>query len=369
MRNRYLLRVVVMMLTTFLLTIFSNTPSFTKRDPKPSEEKLVEEALVIHSDALKIRVTQPEKFDKATYDKEINRAVKKLEKAIKINPKYVRAYLTLAAFYSIEKKFEKAESTYQKAIKVAPDSAEAHLYFGTYYYRHYEYDKAIKELNKALKIEPDNQKAIQYVKKIKSIPEEKRLKQKALSYELAAHKVRKIDRAKYDELLDKAIKQYEKVIEINPKDMEAYYDLAGVYLLKGVPRDKRWLRKAEDTYKKVIAINPGHARAHLGLARYYYGQGSTLDIISYDRELYEKAKKGFNRVLELDPGNKEALKYLKKIEKDEATACYREKQKKILAKYQRGETLTKEELEKLSEYTNMKKETLRKYQPKPKKKE
>src|ERR1041384_6125783 len=66
-----------------------------------------------------------------------------------------------------------------------------------------------------------------------------------------------------EDLLKKAIEQYEKILEIDPKDAESYLHLASLY------RVQRDSVKAEKAYKAALAIDPNSEEALTGLAGLY----------------------------------------------------------------------------------------------------
>jgi tetratricopeptide (TPR) repeat protein len=60
--------------------------------------------------------------------------------------------------------------------------------------------------------------------------------------------------------MEEAIQNIKKVIEINPKDADAYFGLASVLSKQGN------IQKAIHNYKKVIEINPKDADAYYNIA-------------------------------------------------------------------------------------------------------
>lgn len=87
----------------------------------------------------------------------VAQAVKEFEKAIEINPKNVDAYLELGHIYRMKRLDDQALAMYQKAVQVAPKSARAHRNLGSFYSVAWHRDrsllnKAIEEYEKAIEL-------------------------------------------------------------------------------------------------------------------------------------------------------------------------------------------------------------------------
>ncbi len=91
-------------------------------------------------------------------------------------------------------------------------------------------------------------------------------------------------------LVARAIKEYEKAIEINPKNVDAHISLGLQHSLKG---DKK---KAMSLWKKATEINPRSVDARWFLARAYHRLGMNAE-----------AQKEWEKILELNPA--EDIKY------------------------------------------------------------
>ncbi len=89
--------------------------------------------------------------------------------------------------------------------------------------------------------------------------------------------------------LKKAIREYEKAIEIFPDNYKAYYNLGVIYDLQGA------LKEAETNYKSAIDINPAFVNARFNLGNIYHKQG-----------LLSEAMHQYRTVTELDPADFEA---------------------------------------------------------------
>jgi tetratricopeptide (TPR) repeat protein len=84
------------------------------------------------------------------------RAVLEFEKAIKLEPKNVLAYRSLAAAYASLDRTQDAEATYQRAIAMKPDYWGGYYEFGKYYYARGDYEKAVTQFDRVVDLAPDN---------------------------------------------------------------------------------------------------------------------------------------------------------------------------------------------------------------------
>lgn len=100
------------------------------------------------------------------------------------------------------------------------------------------------------------------------------------------------------ELLDQAASILNKVIENNPRSLDAHRKLMGVYLLK------QDYSNGIRTMQGAINLSPEDPKLFIGLA-FLYEHSGALDF----------AKAMLDRALELDPKQKLALEYKETIEK------------------------------------------------------
>lgn len=154
------------------------------------------------------------------------------------------------------------------ATTAVEKTKEAYLDRGNSYYRSGKYQRAIKDYNQAIHLDPKFTKAYY---------------NRGLAYGQGKGQ------------FDKAISDYTKAIELDPKDAMAYNNRGVTYKHIGQ------YDKAIDDYTKAIEINPKYALA-------YYSRG----LIYQDKGEYDKAwedvHKAENLGFQVHPGVLEALR-------------------------------------------------------------
>jgi tetratricopeptide (TPR) repeat protein len=78
------------------------------------------------------------------------------EKAISVDPKFVKAYTAIAKSYSATDENDKAKAMFTKALVLAPNDAGVWYEYGAAQARAKDFPGAIQSLNRALDLAPDN---------------------------------------------------------------------------------------------------------------------------------------------------------------------------------------------------------------------
>lgn len=190
---------------------------------------------------------------------------------------------------------EKALNYAGVAAREYPESPLTHFNLGLHYKREGLMDEAIVEFQKTVEIEPAYAKAYCNLGII--------FKDKGM--------------------FDEAIQQFQKTVETEPQYAEAYIHLATIYDKMG------FSDKAIAQFQKLLEVKPGDATAHYNLAKTYEKRGSIDDAITeysraielypeygdayyhlgkiYDRkESIEAAIRNFKMAAELNPSNADA---------------------------------------------------------------
>jgi tetratricopeptide (TPR) repeat protein/S1-C subfamily serine protease len=206
-----------------------------------------------------------------------------IEEAEKQNQKDFILYWRKGNMLYELKRYPEAIIAYTKSIEIQPHPY-AYNNRGLVYYDKGDKEKAFKDYNEAIKLDPKYAKA--YVGR------------------------GNVYRNKGDK--DKAFKDYNEAIKLDPKYANAYVSRGNVYYDKG---DKE---KAFKDYNEAINLDPKYAKAYVSRGNVYYDKGDK-----------EKAFKDYNEAINLDPKNAYAYVgrgnvYRNKGDKDNALKDYNE---------------------------------------------
>lgn len=159
-------------------------------------------------------------------------------------------------FYQNGEDIDAAVERIRRAIGIDPNFLDAYYWLARIYKEQDQLDKAEKALEDALDIDPDNERSLWLLKQVRGS----------------------------SRVSEKAYKSY--------TDAYALYEKGDI---KGA------LRK----YNDAVTLAPDFSKAHYWIARIYMEQ-----------EMYAAAAKKWRKVLELDPGNKNAKWFLQVAEKE-----------------------------------------------------
>lgn len=75
-----------------------------------------------------------------------------------------------------------------------------------------------------------------------------------------------------------AIKKFQRSLQTNPRNADAYYNLASTYYFLGKSqRNPSWIQAADQLYRSALNLDPKHADAYRGLASLMVENGRTQD--------------------------------------------------------------------------------------------
>lgn len=159
------------------------------------------------------------------------KAIEELEKAIKLDPSFAKAYSTIGSCYVIlgswnaippSEAFPKAKQYIDKALELDPNDYSAYLAYGEYK-RYYEWDwEGAKSLIlKAMELNPDS----------------------ADAYSDYSMYMRRLD-------MNEAVKYALKAVELDPLSINILNMLANTYV------EAQKYEEAEEVFKKALIINP-----------------------------------------------------------------------------------------------------------------
>lgn len=197
----------------------------------------------------------------------LEKALEKFKMAIIIDPTRYESYLNAAAQTMKMDNCEQAMEYSEKAYNISPDdikvlNARAQISFNCK-----KYDNSLEVYRKLLKMDPQNVNA--YVNM-------------ATIFELM-------------QLPDSSKVAYDRVIEIDPEYKDAYYNRGILYL-----------NQAIQMYKELVAVRDSldqNPKDQELIAR-------SKELVSKQREFYHLAEMDFQKAVDLDPDDLEAMQYL-----------------------------------------------------------
>jgi non-specific serine/threonine protein kinase len=231
--------------------------------------------------------------NRGTYLKDdIQNSISLFSKAVVLDPKFASAYAYLSRsksemywfFYDRTKNnVKEAYDNVQKAVELNPDLAETHLSLGYYYYWcELKYDSAIKEFSKVLEIQPNNAEAVYGL---------------GLVYRRMGN-------------FNLALQNQLKGLSLDPLSVEYSHNVAETY---GLLRD---YSNSEKYFKRVIELNPDLNFPKAGLAMNYIdwkGDTKAAEDIVNEIKSYDYLQTSFNIQVYLDMINRNYDKAIKEM--------------------------------------------------------
>ena len=237
-------------------------------------------------------------------------AIKELVLSEKLNPEEIKSRYLLALIYSSQKNFDKAAAEYEVILKSltdeSPGSVDLYFYLGQLYYAQHEYEKAVVQFKKVLELNPQNAELLGFLG--------------ALYVEM--------DRE------DEAIDIFRKVLELDPDNHAALNSLGYIYAERGSN-----LEEAMKLINRALAIVPDSAAYLDSLGWVHYKQGRYPEALKFltkaDEKMHDpvifdhigdvylalrqlsEAKKYWMKSIELNPGQKNILEKIERLEKNQ----------------------------------------------------
>ena len=162
-----------------------------------------------------------------------NKAVSDFQSAIEADPEFYNAYMQLGMIFQLRND-PASEGYFTNAIRIKPSSEEALYGRGLWYQDHNQLDKAIQDYTTIVQINPMNRNA-----------------HFNLGY---IHQI-------YLNIFPEAIKHYSRAIEADPRYAEAFYNRGLCYEAVGN------LDLAESDFKSALMVRPVYPVAEQGLKR------------------------------------------------------------------------------------------------------
>jgi tetratricopeptide (TPR) repeat protein len=221
-----------------------------------------------------------------------NDAIGPLERAVALDPNRKEAYNDLGTAHEETKDFAQAAEAYEKYIRLKPENPwSGYLRLGLCRMETNELDAAVSALQEAQKLQPNDVKT--NFKLAEAYARSRRMDEAEATYkalsginpEGATTYYGKII-TMYDEAgqYDKAIEAARKIIEFNPGNELAFFNL-GIMFLKLKRYDE-----AVGAFKDALALKPGYASA-------LYNIGYSYSLA----KKYKEAVEGFQKYVEFMP--------------------------------------------------------------------
>jgi predicted Zn-dependent protease len=168
-------------------------------------------------------------YDKATEETKKGRdanAIKLLEEAVQLAPKFFRAHLDLGLLYQKAKRLEDAEKMYKRSQEISPKNVQSFINLGSLYIQDADVHQAE-------------------------------------------------GRAVVGKYLDQALDTLEAAVKMNPRSSIAYYYLGSANFKSA------FLEEAEAAFKKAEEIDPNMTLVRLMLANVYANMNKLNDAVHY----------------------------------------------------------------------------------------
>jgi len=319
------------------------------------------------------------------YEGKYQEAIDEFKKVISLDPERREATKFIATIHDElrRKEEEKARVQREEALKKAKAEKEKKIIVlldsGRAFYKEEKYPEAIEEFKKVLDLDPERTEAIRYIREVRNTigkreEARRRVQEMAQAKELEVKRHFTLGKSYYTEgRYEKAIREFEKALALNPKHTLATEHLAKIQealkkreegrlrtrrearakeieierlLISGKGYCKRGkYQKAIKEFKKVLVINPEHSQAKRYIvatrgkiekekeaklkaereAKRRMNIGKIIGLYGEGRRLYQEgklseAKKSFKKILVLFPEEGRAIKYLAKIQRVEERA-------------------------------------------------
>lgn len=185
--------------------------------------------------------------------KNVYGSVAKWQKAKELEPKYAGAYYNLGLAYKAKGMIDEAIEEYRAALKLNPGYADCHYYLGMAYMEKGVFEDASSCFREALKINPkykesSNMLGVALIKGGKLTEARKVLEDLITEYPHFADSMNYLGKAclmlkEYDY----AEEMLKKSLEINPRYLEARYNLASVL------EARKMIKEAIEEYQRIIS--------------------------------------------------------------------------------------------------------------------
>jgi tetratricopeptide (TPR) repeat protein len=256
---------------------------------------------------------------------ENEKAIQKLDTAVKLNDRFSLAYSLLGDVYQKINSYEKSAASYEKATKLNPWSFRDYFNLGRVYQVMEKFTNAVEAYEKACKLQPNHLEAHVNAAKcsfqIKDFDNALAYGQKAERIDPNVSEIQKLLGDIYETQKDynRAIASYKRALEIDSNNPEIMISLAVAYLRTGNNEP------AKELLTSAINLRPGDNTAYQYLGYCYLRlreqavesyklamqkDSNTPGIETSLAEYLDKATENYSKAIEINSKDWEALRGL-----------------------------------------------------------
>lgn len=217
-------------------------------------------ACELKPDHLQAHVNAAQSFYKI---EDYNSALAYGKTAEQIDPNVSDLQKVLGDIYEAQKDYDQAVRSYKRALEIDSNDTNIMLALAVAYLRTNRNQPAKELLTSVIQIQPDNDAARQYLGYCYLAFREEAVKayeQELKSRDKDAALLASLEKGG-EEALDKSIESYEKAVEINDGNWEAYRGLGVAYMLRAIDDDNEMLKsKAVYQWRLSLEIKPDQPR-------------------------------------------------------------------------------------------------------------
>jgi len=234
----------------------------------------------------------------------IKDAVRALEKAVELQPRYADVHASLGAYYAKLGRIEDARTCFKRALEINPGFLKARIMLAKSYSDHGEPALALEELETSLSAVPmffvdQVKELVQLIRSNASTDDRNDLFDRLLEEKPSSAQVSKqialeaIQNGEYES----ASAELKKALSVTPHYPDLHNLLGIAYANRGMTDD------AIVEFETALKINPDYLKARLNLALALYEKGAR-----------DESLRNLEMVLELDPENELAVNLFRELQ-------------------------------------------------------
>jgi len=179
-------------------------------------------------------------------------------------------HFTMARVLDQEQSFDESLKEYRKALDITPNDADLYAAMARTYLNQRNREEALKAAQKAVEINANNLGAHRllgdiYISAIQNLQNS-----------------RQVTPAQLKDTLDRAIREFEEIVRIDPTGREGYLMLGQLYRISDNPD------KAAEVYRKFLGIEPGSEDGVVALASLAIDSNHNAQAIDFLNEFLKK---------------------------------------------------------------------------------